>query len=246
MKPQCFWLSTASGSSSFDRTLAPSISHPFEPRWPDLSPIFPFHNRCHLLAFSIQYLVPSRVPTSDPYQTIAPIERTTCLLRSAVIMASTERDVEVGGFYICLFEMGVNKRFHWGLLVAMTPKTGFLLQCTINRDTGHQWIFRERAEFSLERSVTFLCALKVSMVIGTETAMVEALKQQASKVPFDSAVDNCQTWAMNAVYELADQGYIGLQPQRTLMENLKYEANDLAMMCRQSKPQVKTSMYYQA
>lgn len=159
-------------------------------------------------------------------------------------MESNSRDVEAGGLYICLWNMGDAKRAHWGLFVAMNAKRGYVFQCKHGPHTNHKWVFDDKVNYSLGESVTFLSALKISKV-DMETKVLAEIISRLKDLPFTESKDSCRAWVMRSIFMLADEGFIGLQPHETLMTKIQDEVNDLIHQSTDGDtPEIVESQYY--
>lgn len=113
--------------------------------------------------------------------------------------------------------------YHWGILIATSETGGTLFHQTYNKET---WSIAVEIR-NITRSRTLLCALKLGDVedcSGTWINAIEACLRQI-KVEGDFT---CRTWALAAAFELADGGFIGMEPSWDRIGKIETEAKFLA------------------
>ncbi|EEQ28552.1 hypothetical protein McanMca71_005336 [Microsporum canis] len=131
--------------------------------------------------------------------------------------------VEGKGVYMLLWKTSVDALYHWGILIATGEKMGTLFHQTYNREMWHLAV--EIKDVTLSQSL--LCALKLGAVEdygGTWMNAIEAcIRQTEVKGEF-----TCRTWALAAVFELADGGFIGMDASWDKISEIETEAKFLA------------------
>ncbi|GBF62394.1 hypothetical protein TMEN_4934 [Trichophyton mentagrophytes] len=133
--------------------------------------------------------------------------------------------VEAKNVYMVLSSTGLPRKYHWGILIASNELGGLIFHQTLN---GTIW--RYVAEFEdITRSTALLVVLKLGEVPDITAEWMDAIKQciQAAEVPGDGF--SCRAWALAAVYELANCGFIGMEPSWEIVKKIEEEANDIAM-----------------
>ncbi|EGE09503.1 hypothetical protein TEQG_08452 [Trichophyton equinum CBS 127.97] len=112
--------------------------------------------------------------------------------------------VEAKNVYMVLSSTGLPRKYHWSILIASNELGGLIFHQTLN---GTIWRY----------------------VPDITAEWMDAIKQciQAAEVPGDGF--SCRAWALAAVYELANCGFIGMEPSWEIMKKIEEEANDIAM-----------------
>ncbi|KKZ65540.1 hypothetical protein EMCG_08613 [[Emmonsia] crescens] len=131
--------------------------------------------------------------------------------------------VESNGLYILLSNTGLRDKFHWGLFVAQNHTSGILYHQAI---AGLEWKFIiETADVT--ESPRLLLALKIGVIDRVNDEWIQAIKTCVREVEVEEEF-TCRTWLLAAVYQLALQGYIGLQPDWDCVHKIEEEAKTLA------------------
>ncbi|KAK2780591.1 hypothetical protein FQN52_002122 [Onygenales sp. PD_12] len=144
---------------------------------------------------------------------------------------TSSRQVEPKGIYIALWSIADPKKFHWGIFIAGSAQSGYMFHYTNGPKTNGKWAYQEKADYSFEKSISFLAALKISEVIDTTTEMFHRIGERLSEVEFKVEQDNCRTWTLRAVQLLDQEGLIGISATQEVIECLQTEANQLALDC---------------
>lgn len=130
--------------------------------------------------------------------------------------------------YLILWSRDDTSTFHWGLYLARTETQG-ILYYQINDNTrseGWELAIQQRR---ISHSRTLLVALKVGTYsLGTSGDGVQYLTDTVKGVE-RGPTGTCRTWAMDALFELADSGLIDMQPNKKTKENVEQGATLLAM-----------------
>ncbi|PGH09248.1 hypothetical protein AJ80_07725 [Polytolypa hystricis UAMH7299] len=107
------------------------------------------------------------------------------------------------GIYLILWSRGDTSTFHWGLYLARTDAKGVLYHQINDKTPSGDW------ELSIqERNVSHSRSL-----LGVERG----------------PTGTCRTWAMDALFEVADSGLIDMQPDKEIKKKIEQEAKALAM-----------------
>lgn len=134
--------------------------------------------------------------------------------------------VEQKGLYIFLWDGGAKNRFFWGLFLALGESSGVLFQQIL---IGKQWQFQMTREDVLT-SEGLLAALKVGEVEDINDEWIKAIEDcvRGAKVNSSLGPFTGRTWVLSAVYELADGGFIWLDPDWGKVRHIEEEARRLA------------------
>ncbi|OAX85362.1 hypothetical protein ACJ72_00251 [Emergomyces africanus] len=131
--------------------------------------------------------------------------------------------VESNGLYLLLSNTGLRDRYHWGLFVAQNKITGVVYHQAL---AGLEWKFiTETADVT--KSPHLLLVLKIGMIDGVNDEWIQAIETCVREVEVEEEF-TCRTWLLAAVYQLALQGYIGLQPDWDCVHKIEEEAKRLA------------------
>lgn len=146
--------------------------------------------------------------------------------RLATVMDQRREDtinVEPQGLYMLLYNTGVCDKYHWGIFIATDTISGMLFHQALD---GLEWKFVVEKKV-VEKSKELLAALKLGVVENLDDEWIAAIKTcvRGTTVTGDFT---CRTWALAALYELADGGFIGLAPSWPLMREIEEESKDLA------------------
>ncbi|KAI2086480.1 hypothetical protein LOZ36_003287 [Ophidiomyces ophidiicola] len=133
--------------------------------------------------------------------------------------------VEPKGVYLFIWDTGAKGKFHWGLFVAQSESSGVLFH---QLPIGKYWQLLKAHEDVLT-SEGLLAGLKVGELddIGAEwLAAVEVCIRAATVDPRTGL--SCRSWALAALYELANGGFIWLDPEWPKIRIVEEEALRLA------------------
>ncbi|OJD17608.1 hypothetical protein AJ78_02307 [Emergomyces pasteurianus Ep9510] len=131
--------------------------------------------------------------------------------------------VESNGLYLLLSNTGLRDKYHWGLFVAQTNITGVVYHQAL---AGLEWKFiTETADVT--ESHHLLLILRIGVIDGVNDEWIQAIKSCVRGVEVEEEF-TCRTWLLAAVYQLALEGYIGLQPDWKCVHKIEEEAKRLA------------------
>ncbi|OAL68935.1 hypothetical protein A7D00_7191 [Trichophyton violaceum] len=131
--------------------------------------------------------------------------------------------VEKKGAYMLLWSTSAEFLYHWGILIATSETGGTLFHQTYNKE---MWSLAVEIR-NITRSRTLLCALKLGDVEDCSGTWMNAIEEclRQTKVEGDFT---CRTWALAAAFELADGGFIGMEPSWDRIGKIETEAKFLA------------------
>ncbi|KAK2811060.1 hypothetical protein FQN50_002395 [Emmonsiellopsis sp. PD_5] len=135
--------------------------------------------------------------------------------------------VDTNGLYLLLSSTELRDKYHWGLLVAQSETSGIHYHQALS---GLDWKFIvEPTDLAAppEHHHLFL-ALKIGIIEKTNDEWIQAIKACVRSVEVEGPF-TCRTWALAAVYQLASQGFIGMQPEWVNVFRIEEEAKRLAM-----------------
>ncbi|KAK2788906.1 hypothetical protein FQN51_002859 [Onygenales sp. PD_10] len=134
--------------------------------------------------------------------------------------------VDTNGLYLLLSSTELRDEYHWGLLVAQSEASGILYQQAL---AGLDWKFIvEPTDLAASPDHNLLLALKIGIIEKTNDEWIQAIKACVRSVEVEGQF-TCRTWALAAVYQLASQGFIGMQPEWVNVFRIEEEAKRLAM-----------------
>ncbi|KAM5450747.1 hypothetical protein MaudCBS49596_004279 [Microsporum audouinii] len=128
-------------------------------------------------------------------------------------------ELEPGMLYITIFQMDKRGTYHWALVIATTNRTGMVYH---NANEGDGFHLSRFLHPHLLNSARFLTAVKVSRLTDYERTFHEEFHSRIGEVPIEG--HTCRTWLFDALFEVADQGLIGLQPNRAQLAQIETEA----------------------
>ncbi|KAF3491075.1 uncharacterized protein GIQ15_00592 [Arthroderma uncinatum] len=131
--------------------------------------------------------------------------------------------VEGKGVYLLLWTTSAEFQFHWGIFIAMSEKVGTLFHQTYDSQI---WTFRPEIR-DITQSRSLLCALKLGVVEDNRGTWMNAIEACVRETEVKGEF-TCRTWALAAVFELADGGFIGMIPSWDVISNIETEARFLA------------------
>ncbi|PGH05120.1 hypothetical protein AJ79_06868 [Helicocarpus griseus UAMH5409] len=132
-------------------------------------------------------------------------------------------EIESKGLYVLLSKTGARNKYHWGLLLAQDNTSGILYHQAL---AGLDWKFLVETS-DITDSPNLLLALKIGVIERINDEWVQAIETCVSEVRVGGEF-TCRTWLMTAVYQLALQGYLGLQPEWVYVKQIEKEAKGLA------------------
>ncbi|KAK2877794.1 hypothetical protein FQN49_001192 [Arthroderma sp. PD_2] len=149
-------------------------------------------------------------PTSEIASTTATIFPKTPVSSTSHVSDDGTR-LSPNGIYLTLREIGWYQKYHWALLVATSPISGTLLHQT-RPNSEAKWAYTAQPEdFASSRAM--LVALKLGELPDTSPEWMAAVDECVRSASVrGSEPFTCRTWAMAAVYTLADGGFIDLEP----------------------------------
>ncbi|KAM5466931.1 hypothetical protein MauCBS54593_005550 [Microsporum audouinii] len=127
-------------------------------------------------------------------------------------------ELEEGALYIVIFGMAKAGTYHWALVVATSTRNGVLYH---NTDRGGGFAVEIKLHSYVLNSRSFLAAIKVSDVTSYTRDFNVHFAKQIMQVP--AAEHTCRTWLLSALYEIADQGLIDLQPNKAKIDLIENE-----------------------
>ena len=113
-------------------------------------------------------------------------------------------------------------QFHWGIVIGKNNISGAFFHQT----KLESWRLEIR-EKDLSTSVNLLTVLKIGVVESTAPDWIEFIQQVISDTKPQGQF-TCRTWALQAVYDLADAGVLGLPVDWQCIRDIEYEARSLA------------------
>ncbi|KAI1962406.1 hypothetical protein LOZ58_002747 [Ophidiomyces ophidiicola] len=134
--------------------------------------------------------------------------------------------VEKNGLYMLLWNTGVSNKYHWSLFVALDQESGIVFHQTL---LGLKWKYTAEPR-NVSNSRSLLVALKLGVVEGVDDQWMAAIKDIIRQTEVTGEF-TCRTWALAALYNLADGGFIGLLPQWDDIQKIEQEAKDIAQYC---------------
>ncbi|KAK2777359.1 hypothetical protein FQN53_002275 [Emmonsiellopsis sp. PD_33] len=134
--------------------------------------------------------------------------------------------VDTNGLYLLLSSTELRDKYHWGLLVAQNETGGILYHQVLS---GLDWNFIVGlTDLAASPDHNLLLALKIGIIEKTNDEWIQAIKACVRSVEVEGQF-TCRTWALAAVYQLASQGFIGMQPEWVNVFRIEEEAKRLAM-----------------
>lgn len=131
--------------------------------------------------------------------------------------------VEKNGLYMLLWDTGIKDKYHWGLFIALSEISGILFHQTTN---GPNWVFiMERKNTT--RSENLLAGLKLGVLENVTEDWIESVKECVRATEVEGEF-TCRTWALTALYDMTNQGFIGLMPEWRKILFIEEEAKKLA------------------
>ncbi|KAK2857279.1 hypothetical protein FQN49_004858 [Arthroderma sp. PD_2] len=127
--------------------------------------------------------------------------------------------VEGKGVYMLLWMTSGDNQYHWGILIATSEKGGTLFHQTYDSQT---WQFKPEIK-DITQSRSLLCALKLGVVEDNGGTWMNAIETCVRETKV-SGEFTCRTWALAAIFELADGGFIGLAPSWDTISKIETEA----------------------
>ena len=146
--------------------------------------------------------------------------------------------LEPGAVYIVLFRMASPKTYQWALVLATDAKTGAIYQ---NTSDGGPFYF----DYPLHlNSTRFLVALKISRISSFDKNFHSFFARVLRDVPTEG--HKCRSWLHAAIYAIAEQGFIGLQPNHNTITDCENEAMLEVIDAVENGGKVIESTYYRA
>ena len=141
--------------------------------------------------------------------------------------------LEPKGVYLVAWQLARSKKYHWGVLIALNEEGGILFHCAnVNDGNETKWGFHERPFYNARMSGAFRAAMKVSYMYEDSEDELRRLRERIRDTECKvEAGDNCQSWARNAIYLMADEAFIPLQPDIDAIMSMEVEAEQFAMEC---------------
>ncbi|PGH12873.1 hypothetical protein AJ79_03973 [Helicocarpus griseus UAMH5409] len=144
-------------------------------------------------------------------------------------------EFEVDGLYILLCDQGSTYTFHWMFYLAKTPGSGVIYRLINVNPADHKtWTYDTSATENVNETYTIYVALQIGSM---EPALHEALGDRLAEVDtrysnhFHTAM-TCRVWALEALVDLDELGYIKLTRDTTDIER---EAVSAAMVNKSSQ-----------
>lgn len=136
-------------------------------------------------------------------------------LPPSALQKPTGPKLEKNGLYMLMSNTGRPDRYHWGLLVATSEQSGILF---------HEELIEPK---NLAETRDLLAALKLGIVEDTSDEWMDRMKECIRGVRVQGEL-SCRTWALTAVYELANEGFIGMMAEWGRIRSIELEAKYLA------------------
>ncbi|KAK2748136.1 hypothetical protein FQN57_001260 [Myotisia sp. PD_48] len=134
--------------------------------------------------------------------------------------------VEAKGIYVILRTTPIESKYRWSIFVARSDTQGI---GTHQKDDKETWRYVMDPAMEISESEDLLVALKVGVLDDVTDDWMDAVEfcLAQTKVSRNTTFSG-RTWAMAAVYELADGGFIDLQPDWNGIAKIEMEAQKLA------------------
>ncbi|EFW21489.1 hypothetical protein D8B26_001680 [Coccidioides posadasii str. Silveira] len=136
--------------------------------------------------------------------------------------------VEKKGLYVFLWDTGAKGKFHWGLFIARSESSGVHFHQVLD---DSRWLL-VKAKEDVVTSEGLLAALKVGELEDTNDEWIKAVEYcvRSARVDVKSLGDfGCRSWVLGAIYELANGGFIWLDPDWYKIRHIEVEATRLAL-----------------
>ena len=136
----------------------------------------------------------------------------------------TGPQLEEKGLYMLLVNLGPTIKCHWALCIAMDDTSGLLFQQAL---FGMDW------KFIMENNNVILTddplgALKLGSVESIDDEWLKRITQCLRGTVIEGEF-TCRTWALAALYELANEGFIGMIADWGTIREIEQEAQDLVL-----------------
>ncbi|RJE22421.1 hypothetical protein PHISCL_05241 [Aspergillus sclerotialis] len=131
--------------------------------------------------------------------------------------------LERKGLYMLLGDKELPDEYHWGLLVATDGSSGISFHRSL---IGQEWklIIEHK---NLTEASDLLAALKLGVVEDISDKWVQRMKESIRAVRVQGEL-TCRIWALTALYELANEGFIGMMAEWERIRSIELEAKYLA------------------
>lgn len=148
-------------------------------------------------------------------------------------MATDRLSLDSNGFYILLFDVGDDCRFHWVLYHAQSPDSGIVSYLLQVQDTD-AWVFETKTSADVGSSRNLIVAVKLAVI---EPELADALSKRLAQIPIGYSARfredvTCRVWVKEALFALDDEGYIKLIKS---IDDIEMEANTTAMLNKYRK-----------
>ncbi|WEW60783.1 hypothetical protein PRK78_006271 [Emydomyces testavorans] len=137
--------------------------------------------------------------------------------------------VEKKGLYIFLWDTGTKGKFHWGLFIALSESSGIVFhQVVVAGGKNQLHLLMEKEDVLTSEGL--LAALKIGEIEDINDEWIKAVEYCVRSAQVDSSYFEftCRTWVLAVIYELADGGFIWLDPDWSKIWYIEEEAARLA------------------
>lgn len=142
---------------------------------------------------------------------------------SALPKPTTSLKVDKNGLYMLMNNTGLQDKYHWGLLVATSDNSGIVFHKAL---FGAEWKLVIEPK-SLSETSDLLAALKLGVIEDISEKWIDRMKECVRGVRVQGEL-TCRTWALTALYELANEGFIGMIADWGRIRSIEQEAKFLA------------------
>ena len=132
-------------------------------------------------------------------------------------------NLERKGLYMLLSNKEIPDEYHWGLLVATDSASGIFFHRSL---TGQEWKLVIENK-NLAEASDLLAALKLGVVEDISDKWIQRMKESVREVRVQGEL-TCRTWALTALYELANEGFLGMMAEWDKIRSIELEAKYLA------------------
>lgn len=142
---------------------------------------------------------------------------------SALQKPNASLKIEKNGLYMLMSNTGLPDKYHWGLLVATSDDSGILFHEVLS---GLEWKLVIGPK-SLSETSDLLTALKLGVIEDISEKWIDRMKECVRGVRVQGEL-TCRTWALTTLYELANEGFIGMIADWDRIRSIEQEARFLA------------------
>lgn len=139
---------------------------------------------------------------------------------------------DANDLYIILADIGAETQLHWAFYFATTSSTGTIFHLINTPETGGKWQYQTKSSQDVPSSINLLVAVKIAVL---EPVLHGAFAERLTQIPTDSSSRyreniTCRVWLKETLYELDNEGYIGL------VKSVEYVEDEARMLAAENKP----------